>query len=173
MEMNSAVPKFRTIDQLANMRAEWKRAGRTVVWTNGCFDLLHAGHVRSLRAARALGDLLIVGLNSDAAVRAIKGPSRPLVPQQDRVEVIAALEAVDYVTLFDDAEPSAVLARIRPDVHCKGEDYAEGSGRPVPEREVVLGYGGRIEFLPLFEGRSTTGLLERILAGHGGGDGKP
>jgi bifunctional ADP-heptose synthase (sugar kinase/adenylyltransferase) len=89
------------------------------------------------------------------------------------VEVIAALETVDYVTLFDDTEPSAILARIRPDVHCKGVDYAEGSGRPIPEREIVLGYGGRIEFLPLLEGRSTTGLLERIRAGHGGGDGKP
>jgi D-glycero-beta-D-manno-heptose 1-phosphate adenylyltransferase len=168
--MNSAASKFRTIDQLADLRVEWKRDGKTVVWTNGCFDLLHAGHVRSLGAARALGDLLIVGLNSDAGVRAIKGPSRPLVPEQDRVEVIAALESVDYVTLFDDPEPSAVLARIRPDVHCKGQDYAEGSGRPVPEREIVLAYGGRIEFLPLFEGRSTTGLLERILASRDNGN---
>ncbi len=146
------------------MRADWKRMGQTVVWTNGCFDLLHAGHVRSLRAAKALGDILVVGLNSDAGVRAIKGALRPLTPEQDRIEIIAALEPVDYVTLFDEPEPSAVLARIQPDIHCKGEDYAPGAGRAVPERDVVLAYGGRIEFIPLFEGRSTTQLLERILA---------
>ena len=160
--MPAANPKFRTLAQLTEMRAEWKRAGKTVVWTNGCFDLLHAGHVRSLRAAKALGDILIVGLNTDVGVRALKGPSRPLVSEEDRVEVIAALESVDYVTLFDDPEPSPVLARIQPDIHCKGEDYAPGSGRPVPETETVLSYGGRIEFLPMFEGRSTTGMIERI-----------
>jgi rfaE bifunctional protein nucleotidyltransferase chain/domain len=155
------------------MRAEWKRAGKTVVWTNGCFDLLHAGHVRSLRAAKALGDILIVGLNSDAGIREIKGLLRPLTPEQDRIEIIAALEPVDYVTLFDESEPSAVLARIQPDIHCKGEDYAPGSGRAVPERDVVLAYGGRIEFLPLFEGRSTTQLLERIRRGSNGAPGEP
>ena len=165
--MTSAPTKFRTVDALAAMRAEWKRIGKTVVWTNGCFDLLHAGHVRSLRAAKALGDILVVGLNSDAGVRAIKGDQRPLIPEQDRVEIIAALEPVDYVTIFDEREPSAVLARIQPDIHCKGEDYAPGTGRPVPEREVVLAYGGRIEFIPLFAGRSTSKLLERILAANG------
>lgn len=165
--MSAANPKLRTVEQLVEMRRDWKRDGRTVVWTNGCFDLLHAGHVRSLQAARALGDILIVGLNSDAGVRAIKGPSRPLVTEEDRAEVIAALEAVDYVTLFDDPEPSAVLARIQPDIHCKGEDYAPGSGRPVPEREVVQNYGGRIEFLPMMKGRSTTGLVEQIIARSG------
>jgi rfaE bifunctional protein nucleotidyltransferase chain/domain len=166
--MIAAPTKFRTIDALASMRAEWTRMGKTVVWTNGCFDLLHAGHVRSLRAAKALGDILIVGLNSDAGVRAIKGALRPLIAEEDRVEIIAALEPVDYVTIFDEPEPSAVLAHIQPDIHCKGEDYAPGTGRPVPEREVVLAYGGRIEFLPLFAGRSTSQLLERILANSGG-----
>lgn len=155
--------KFQTVNALADMRPEWRRLGKTVVWTNGCFDLLHAGHVRSLRAAKALGDILIVGLNSDDGVRAIKGLLRPLIPEQDRVEIISALEVVDYVTLFDELEPSAPLARIQPDIHCKGQEYAPGNGRAVPEREIVLAYGGRIEFLPLFEGRSTTGLLERIL----------
>ena len=170
--MISAANKFRTVDALAAMRVEWKRMGKTVVWTNGCFDLLHAGHVRSLRAAKALGDILIVGLNSDACVRAIKGRMRPLMPEQDRVEVIAALEAVDYVTLFDDPEPSPVLARIQPDIHCKGEDYAPGTGRPVPERDIILAYGGRIEFLPLFEGRSTSQIVGRILASTNGAPGE-
>ena len=170
--MIPAANKFRTVDALAALRPEWKRMGKTVVWTNGCFDLLHAGHVRSLRAAKALGDILIVGVNSDAGVRAIKGAMRPLIPEQDRVEVVAALEPVDYVTIFDDPEPSPVLARIQPDIHCKGEDYAPGAGRPVPEREIILAYGGRIEFLPLFEGRSTSQIIERILAGSNGAPGK-
>lgn len=132
-----------------------------VVWTNGCFDLLHAGHVRSLRDAKALGDILVVGLNSDRSVRAIKGTLRPIVHQDDRAEVIAAMACVDYVTIFDESDPVLALSLLRPDIHCKGADYADGK-RPVPEREVVLGYGGRIEFLPIHEGLSTSGLIERI-----------
>ncbi len=132
-----------------------------MVWTNGCFDLLHTGHVRSLRDARSLGDILIVGVNSDRSVRAIKGPLRPVVGQDDRAELLAALECVDYVTVFDESDPVRVLSLLRPDIHCKGADYAEGR-RPVPERDVVLRYGGRIEFLPIHEGLSTSGLIKRI-----------
>lgn len=132
-----------------------------MVWTNGCFDLLHTGHVRSLRDARNLGDILIVGVNSDRSVRAIKGPLRPVVGQDDRAELLAALECVDYVTVFDESDPVRVLSLLRPDIHCKGADYAEGR-RPVPERDVVLRYGGRIEFLPIHEGLSTSGLIKRI-----------
>ena len=155
--------KRRTLDELAVLRETWAREGKTVVWTNGCFDLLHVGHVRSLRDARALGDILIVGLNSDASVRAIKGDLRPVVSEDDRAETIAALECVDYVTIFDDPDPVNALKLLRPDIHCKGADYADGR-RPVPEREIVLGYGGQIRFLPLHEGRSTSGLIERICA---------
>ena len=132
-----------------------------VVWTNGCFDLLHVGHIRSFRDAKALGDILVVGLNSDASVRANKGDTRPLVHEAERAEVIAALEMVDYVTIFEQITPVAALARLRPDIHCKGAEYADGK-RQVPERETVLGYGGQIRFLPFHPGISTSELMERI-----------
>ena len=118
-----------------------------MVWTNGCFDLLHVGHIRSFRDAKALGDILVVGINSDATVRSLKGDARPVVNQEDRAELIAALEMVDYVTIFDEPTPVAAITRLRPDIHCKGAEYADGA-RPFPERETVLSYGGRIRFLP-------------------------
>lgn len=137
-------------------------AGRVVVWTNGTFDLIHPGHVWSLQAARALGEVLVVGLNSDASVRGYKGPSRPILTQDERSAMVSALECVDYVVVFDEPTPEAALARLEPDVHCKGAEYAPPHGRPVPERAVVEGYGGRIEYLPLVPGLSTTELLRRI-----------
>ena len=127
----SSGSKVRTLDELAALRAAWFEDGKTVVWTNGCFDLLHVGHIRSFRDAKALGDILIVGINSDASVRALKGDSRPIVNQADRAEMIAALEMVDYVTIFDESTPVAALSRLRPDIHCKGAEYADGA-RPVP-----------------------------------------
>ena len=153
--------KVRPLADLVTVRGDWARAGKKVVWTNGCFDILHVGHIRSLQDAKALGDILVVGINSDASVRANKGPSRPIVCEEDRAEVLAALECVDYVTIFDDVEPSAVLAQLKPDIHCKGADYADGK-RPVPERDIVLAYGGEVRFLPIHEGRSTSALLNRI-----------
>ena len=153
--------KIRALDELIPLRAQWRDDDRTVVWTNGCFDLLHVGHIRSFRDAKALGDILIVGLNSDASVRTNKGDTRPVVNEADRAEVIAALEMVDYVTIFDETTPIAALASLRPDIHCKGAEYADGN-RPVPESETVLSYGGQIRFLPFHPGRSTTDLVERI-----------
>jgi rfaE bifunctional protein nucleotidyltransferase chain/domain len=159
--MDAPGSKLRTLDELALQRAAWREAGKIVVWTNGCFDLLHAGHIRSFRDAKALGDILIVGINSDRSVRSIKGPARPIVNEQERAEVIAALEMVDYVTIFDEATPETALARLRPDIHCKGAEYADGA-RPVPEMETVLGYGGEVRFLPYHAGLSTTDLVKRI-----------
>jgi rfaE bifunctional protein nucleotidyltransferase chain/domain len=156
--------KVKTLDELIASRAAWSQAGQTVVWTNGCFDLLHVGHVRSFRDAKALGDILIVGINSDASVHSVKGDSRPIVNQTDRAELIAALEMVDYVTIFDESTPVASLSRLRPDIHCKGAEYADGA-RPVPERDIVLGYGGQIRFLSFHPGRSTTELIDRIVNG--------
>jgi D-beta-D-heptose 7-phosphate kinase/D-beta-D-heptose 1-phosphate adenosyltransferase len=153
--------KIVPLDDLVAVRTGWRNSGKSVVWTNGCFDLLHAGHVRSLRDAKALGDILIVGLNSDSSVRSIKGSTRPLVSQEDRAEVMAALEMVDYVTIFDEPTPVEALAKLRPDIHCKGAEYADGN-RPVPERDIVLAYGGQIRFLPLHPGRSTSDLIQRV-----------
>jgi rfaE bifunctional protein nucleotidyltransferase chain/domain len=147
---------------LLALREVYRQAGRTVVWTNGCFDLLHAGHVRSLQAARRLGDVLIVGLNSDASVRRLKGSGRPILPEQDRAEVLAALECVAHVLVFDDLLPTATLELLRPEVHCKGADYAPPHGKPIPERAAVEAYGGRVEFLPLVPGLSTTELIQRV-----------
>jgi rfaE bifunctional protein nucleotidyltransferase chain/domain len=158
MELES---KIKTLDELIAFRLKWAAEGRKVVWTNGCFDLVHAGHVRSLRDAKALGDILIVGINSDRSVRAIKGPGRPLAGEADRAELLAAFQAVSYVTIFDETDPRAALARLRPDIHCKGAEYADGA-RPVPERDTVLGYGGEIRFLPFHPGLSTSALIDRI-----------
>lgn len=152
--------KLQSLENLLKLRAKWSDEGKRVVWTNGCFDLLHVGHVRSLRDAKALGDILVVGINSDASVRTIKGPTRPVVDQDDRAELLSALEPVDCVTIFDETEPSAILAIVKPDIHCKGAEYADDK-RPVPERAVVEAYGGRVCFLPLHEGRSTTAMLQR------------
>src|SRR4051812_49313569 len=128
--------KIRTLDELVTLRSHWAREGRKVVWTNGCFDLLHAGHARSLHDAKALGDILIVGINSDSSVRTIKGSPRPLIPEQDRPDLLPALADVDSVTVFPECDPPPILARLQPDIHCKGAEYADGS-RPIPERPVV------------------------------------
>lgn len=152
-------------EALIAARGEWRRDGLTVVWTNGCFDLLHRGHVRSLEAAKALGDVLVVGLNSDASVRALKGPARPVMPEGDRAEILAALRPVDAVTIFDDLTPVRCLEELQPDVHCKGGEY-DGTDRTLPEREVVERYGGTVRFLPMVEGVSTSRLIGTL--GEGG-----
>ena len=147
-------------DALLAEREQWRRQGKVVVWTNGCFDLFHVGHLRSLRQARGLGDILVVGVNSDESVRGLKGPGRPLVPQEDRAELLAGLVCVDYAVIFNEATPEAALARLRPNIHCKGDDYGPG-GKPVPEGAVVEAYGGRVCFLPLVPGISSTELIRR------------
>jgi rfaE bifunctional protein nucleotidyltransferase chain/domain len=149
-------------DALLEWRTRARQENKTVVWTNGCFDLLHVGHVRSLQAARSRGDALVVGVNSDASVRQLKGPGRPLVPAAQRVEVLAALECVDYVVQFEELTPVTAITRLQPDVHCKGADYAPPHGKPIPEAPFVAAYGGRIEFLPLVPSLSTSDLLRRV-----------
>ena len=146
-------------DELILLMAREKRNGRRVVFTNGCFDLLHPGHVRCLADARALGDLLVVAVNSDRSVRGNKGPERPLVPQNDRAEVIAALCSVDYVTIFDEPTPRDLIARVLPAVLVKGADWGLDQ---VAGREEVEAAGGCVVSLPLARGYSTTSLLEKI-----------
>jgi D-beta-D-heptose 7-phosphate kinase/D-beta-D-heptose 1-phosphate adenosyltransferase len=152
--------KFKTVSELAQLAATARRDGRRVVFTNGCFDLLHIGHTRYLQEARALGDLLIVAINSDASVSALKGPERPLVPEQERAEVLAALACVDYVTMFDAPDPGEVIAAIQPDVLVKGGDWPI---ERIVGREVVQARGGRVVSLPLVPGSSTTALVRRIV----------
>jgi rfaE bifunctional protein nucleotidyltransferase chain/domain len=140
-------------------RDAWSKEGRTVVWTNGCFDLLHGGHLASLRAARAFGDILVVGVNGDESVRSLKGAGRPIVCAAQRIELVGGLDVVDAVVLFEEDTPVRSLEQLRPDVHCKGADW---QGRAIPERETVEAYGGRVAFTPLVEGLSTTDLARRI-----------
>ena len=149
-------------------REDYRSAGKIVVWTNGTFDLLHPGHVSSLESARGLGDVLVVGVNSDRSVKAYKGPNRPILGQSERAALLGALECVDVVVVFDEDTPAEALARLKPDVHCKGAEYAPPHGRPVPERAVVEAYGGRVEYLPLVPGMSTTDIVRRVRDKTGG-----
>jgi D-beta-D-heptose 7-phosphate kinase/D-beta-D-heptose 1-phosphate adenosyltransferase len=148
--------------ELSRLRAEreaWRAAGRRVVLTNGCFDLLHPGHVTLLEAARAEGDVLVVAINSDASIRGLKGAGRPLLPEAERAEALAALEAVDVVLCYDEPTPLEVVRALRPDVLVKGADWAEGA---IVGREDVEAAGGRVVRVPLAAGRSTSALLARI-----------
>ena len=150
-----------TAEELARLRDEVDHAGRRLVFTNGCFDLLHAGHVRYLQQARELGDALAVGLNSDRSVRELKGEGRPINRQDDRAEVLAALGCVDYVVIFDGKRATDVLRTVRPHVYAKGGDYTPDSLDP-EERAALAEAGSGIKILPLGPGRSTTSVVERL-----------
>jgi len=160
--------KIVTLAQLLEQRAAWRRQKRVVVWTNGCFDVLHVGHIRNLYAAAQQGDVLVVGINSDVSVRRIKGAARPVIGQSERAELLAALTCVDFVLIFEDDTPISVLARLQPEIHCKGAEYAPPRGKPVPEADTVRDYGGEIRYLPQIPNRSTSEMLRRI-AGEGSG----
>lgn len=153
-----------SLDELLVLRDSWRVEGKTVVLTNGCFDVLHAGHVRYLAAARAHGDVLVVALNDDDSVRRLKGERRPLVPLADRAAILEALRAVDAVMPFGEVTAEATVRTIRPDVYVKGGDYAvgPGPGKRLPEAEIVQSYGGRVEIVSFLEGRSTTDLIAAI-----------
>ena len=146
-------------DELVGAVASERAAGKTIALANGCFDLLHVGHVRYLRAAAAEADRLIVAVNDDRSVAALKGPGRPVLPASDRAELVAALRGVDYVVVFSDPDVARLLRAIRPDVHCKGTDYTVES---VPERAVVVEYGGRTAIVGDEKSHATRDLLARI-----------
>lgn len=156
--------KIKSLDEIVRIRHGLQKQKRKVVFTNGCFDILHVGHVRYLNHARSLGDALVVGLNSDSSVRAIKGDSRPIVPGPERAEVLAALASVDYVFLFDDLTPGRVIDLIVPDVLVKGADWSISE---IVGRDTVENAGGVVLNVPLVEGSSTTGIIEKVLARFG------
>jgi rfaE bifunctional protein nucleotidyltransferase chain/domain len=161
--MHQAYPqKDWSIDAIIDGILSLRKAGKTLVTTNGCFDLLHSGHISYLHDAAALGDLLVVGINSDRSVARLKGPSRPIRREEDRVFLVGALKVVDYAFIFYEDDPCAFLDRLRPDVHVKGGDY-----RPeeLPETGVVEKYGGRIAIVPFAPGYSTTSLIDRVRSG--------
>ncbi len=152
--------KIKTVDELLPLLAILRAADKKIVFTNGCFDLIHAGHTRYLAQARSLGDVLVVAVNSDASVRTIKGNKRPINAEADRMETLAALESVDFVTLFEDPDPYRLIAKLQPDVLVKGGDW------PIDKiigRDIVEARGGRVVNVPYVEGPSTTRLIEKIL----------
>lgn len=156
--MGKTVSLKRLNAELAALRKKKK-----VVFTNGCFDIIHAGHVRYLKKARSLGDVLVVGLNSDSSVRSIKGETRPIVPQKERAEVLSALECVDYVVVFSDPTPLKLIESIRPDVLAKGADWA---AKDIVGGDAVKKGGGRVARITLVKGRSTTNIIRRVLELH-------
>ncbi len=160
--MGAVIGKIKSKPDLAAIVEDLRRQGKRIVFTNGCFDLMHIGHTRYLQAARELGDVLVVGVNSDASVRSLdKGPGRPIVPQAQRAEVLAALACVDYVVVFDEPDPGALIGALQPDVLVKGGDWAPDR---IIGREVVEARGGRVLTIPLVPGVSTSALVERIQA---------
>jgi D-glycero-beta-D-manno-heptose 1-phosphate adenylyltransferase len=159
--------KVITLDEAHLHRSALHADGKELVLTNGHFDLLHFGHVRYLQAARALGDALFVGLNSDRSTRALKGNNRPLTPQGERAEVLAALECVEAVIIFDELDAIRLVETLRPEIYAKGGDWSASeepsSGKPLPEAAAVQAYGGRIVLLPYLPEHSTSALIERIV----------
>jgi D-beta-D-heptose 7-phosphate kinase/D-beta-D-heptose 1-phosphate adenosyltransferase len=152
-------PKIKSLDQLVRIRRQLKRKGKTVVFTNGCFDVLHRGHVYCLRKAKSLGDVLIVGLNSDSSVRKLKGEKRPILPQSDRAEILSALEMVDYVVVFREDTPRRMISALVPDVLVKGGDYGK---REIVGSDVVEGSGGRVVRVKMYPGKSTRNIIKKI-----------
>lgn len=146
-------------DEIAEVVRNIKAAGQTLVFTNGCFDIIHAGHVRYLAEARKLGDCLIVGLNSDRSVRELKGPTRPVNQQEDRVEVMAALAAVDHVVVFDERTAEDLISEVKPDIYVKGGDYCIDD---IPEAKIVAANGGKTVLIPEVVGRSSSNIIKKI-----------
>ncbi len=156
--------KIKNIKAIKSIVARLKTRRKKVVFTNGCFDILHIGHIRYLRKAKSLGDILVVGLNTDRSVRQIKGEERPIVPQDERAEVLAALEFVDYVVLFDEPDPFALIEKVKPTILVKGADWPKDK---IIGRDVVEKAGGRVVRIPLVPGASSTGVIEKIIRVYG------
>ena len=152
--------KIRDREDLRNILGELRAKGKRVVFTNGCFDLLHIGHLRYLEKAKALGDILVIGVNSDHSVRDLKGPKRPLLPEAERAEILSGLECVDYVTIFNEPTPFEIISLFQPHILVKGGDWSE---EDVVGREVVEGLGGKVVIIPFVKGSSTTNLIETIV----------
>lgn len=161
--MPLTVGQMLTVDEMTRERERLTEAGQRLVFTNGCFDILHTGHVTYLEFARSQGDALVIGLNSDTSVRRNKGPKRPINSQEDRARVLLSLRAVDYVVVFDDDEPRPIIEAILPDVLVKGSDWAHY----VSGRDVVEAHGGKVVLADMVEGQSTTGTIERIVVAYG------
>lgn len=158
-----SLDKLKTLEELKGIVRNLQASGKVVVFTNGCFDLLHRGHTRYLHQAKALGDVLVVAINSDESVRRLKGPGRPILPAEERAEILSALAVVDYVTVFEELDPGRVIAALEPDVLVKGGDWGPDQ---IVGRGIVQAKGGRVISLPFVPGSSTSGIIQRILERH-------
>ncbi|MDI6736051.1 MAG: D-glycero-beta-D-manno-heptose 1-phosphate adenylyltransferase [bacterium] len=154
------IDKIKTIDELKNIISNFKTQGKKIVFTNGCFDLLHLGHVKYLQEAKNYGDILVVAINSDSSVKAIKGKTRPLIPQEDRAQILSALMCIDYVVIFDELDPARIISELVPDVLIKGGDYQLDE---IKGREIVISAGGQVLTIPEIKGKSTTNLIQTIV----------
>jgi D-beta-D-heptose 7-phosphate kinase/D-beta-D-heptose 1-phosphate adenosyltransferase len=159
-----AYKKIKSVPQMKKVLGSLKKQGKKIVFTNGCFDILHVGHVRYLTQARKLGDILVVGLNTDRSIRAIKGEKRPIVAENERAEVLSALEVVDYVVLFDEPDPLGLITALKPTILVKGADWSKDK---IIGRDVVEQSGGKVIRVPLVPGSSSTGVIEKIIRVYG------
>jgi len=157
--INEITDKVHSVDSLLDQLTWHRQQNKTIVFTNGCFDVVHRGHIEFLKFCKLQGDIVVVGLNSDSSVKTIKGPDRPINNQYDRATVLAALEMVDYVTLFDEPDPLDLIKKVKPDILVKGQDWAE---KGVVGREFVESYGGRVVLAPIVEGKSSTATIEKM-----------
>jgi D-beta-D-heptose 7-phosphate kinase/D-beta-D-heptose 1-phosphate adenosyltransferase len=154
------IDKIKTLNELKEIVSDLKTQGKKIVFTNGCFDLLHIGHVKYLQQAKTYGDILIVAINSDESIKAIKGNTRPLMPQEDRAQILAALTCIDYIIIFDETDPVRLISELIPDVLIKGGDYQLNE---IKGREIVISSGGKVLTIPEIEGKSTTKLIQNII----------
>ena len=155
---------FTNLSDLAITATNLREQGKKIVFTNGCFDILHLGHIRYLEEAKRLGDVLIVGINSDESVRTLKGKGRPIIPEEERAEILGALRCVDYVVIFCESNPENVITHIKPDIHVKGGDYTIDR---IPEAKLVKSLGGKTVILQEVKGRSTTNIIQKIRSAYG------
>lgn len=153
--------KIKDLNALKELVLKHKQEGKKIVFTNGCYDILHIGHIHCFQESKKLGDILIVAVNSDRSVRVLKGPSRPIVPEEERAELIAAMESVDYVTIFDQEDPLEIISAVKPDILVKGGDW---SIETIVGRELVESYGGTVMTLPMVPGISTSEIIEKIVS---------
>jgi len=152
--------EIKTLEELKQARKSLKDRGKLVVFTNGVFDLMHVGHARLLKKAKSHGDILVVGINSDLSVKQIKGPNRPIIGEADRADLVASLAVVDYVILFSESTPEAIIRELKPDIHVKGGDWGD---KPLPEKKIVESYGGKVLMIPSGSDITTTNLIKKIM----------
>jgi len=159
--------KIKSRKEIVKIVKQLKNKGKKIVFTNGCFDILHIGHIRLLQRAKKLGDILILGLNSDNSIKTLKGPKRPIFNEKEREEILSALEYIDYITIFNEKDPCNIISLLKPDIHVKGKNYDPKDYSCMPEAKIVHEYGGKVKTVNIIKNKSTTKIIEKIRNGNG------